>query len=206
MDLMSMLPWDIYPKETHVADFQKAVQTPLEKLKADWDDLFLQLRVSTATWGLRSWEEAYGIDTDYRQSEESRRNRVIAKMRGQGTTTPEKLRRVVESFLGPDMSADVKELFEKYIVEITICGTQSRKDYRQDVLAAVREIMPAHLGLYFTTESKMGTDIYVGGGVRMGYMQTILPERKLTYDFRTDEKIKAAAANITYTVLPLMAT
>lgn len=207
MDLMGMLPGNQYAGEKHVVDFQGAVQKALEHVGKDYDDLLLQLRVSTATWGLRHWEDAYGLATDYKKPDGLRRDRVIAKIRGQKTTTLDRLKSVVESFLTPDMPVEIRELFEQYLLDITISNIPLARDYRADILAAVKEVIPAHLGFCFTVETAQTTcPLYIGGGVTMAYMQTILPERQLTYDFWTDGQIKAAAANITYTVLPPLAT
>lgn len=205
MDLMNMLPRNQYRQEKHVEDFQSAVGKALGRLYDDYKDLFNQLRVSTSTWGLRHWERAYGIETDYSKPDDLRRSRVIAKMRGAQTTTVQRLKRVIESFLTPDIPVEVEEIFSKYIVSVTISELPAGRDLSGDIHEAVRDVIPAHLGLWLETQTPLSCPVYFTGAAPLSYAQTVLPEYKLTYDFRANEEIKAAAANIAYTVMPPLA-
>lgn len=67
------------------------------------EDLVDQCFVSTATWGLIRWEEVFGIATNMSLSYEQRREIIIAKIRGQGTTTAEMIRSVAEAFTGGEV-------------------------------------------------------------------------------------------------------
>ena len=62
------------------------------------EDLVEQCFVSTATWGLIRWEEVFGIATNMSLSYEQRREIIMAKIRGQGTTTAEMIKDVAEAF------------------------------------------------------------------------------------------------------------
>ncbi|RFM22385.1 DUF2313 domain-containing protein [Clostridium botulinum] len=50
-------------------------------------DLYEQCFIKTATWGLKFWEENLDLKTDISKTYEERRSIILAKLRGQGTTT-----------------------------------------------------------------------------------------------------------------------
>ena len=115
MKLWELLP-EFYLHSPEVMNLQDAVGLQVERFLQARDEMLLQLDVSTATWGLRIWEEAYGLPTDVSRPDEYRRARILSKMRGQGATTPKMIQQVAESF--SNGLVEVLEYPEEYRFEV----------------------------------------------------------------------------------------
>ena len=151
-------PMDYLPENYSVSAETKAIQEAIQpELTALWegrDSLLAQLHPSTATWGLDYWERALGLSTDHSKELEYRRTRVVAKLRGNGTTTAALIKNVAESFTNGEV--DVAELYSEYKVEIRFVGTLGIPPNMEDLRAALEDIMPAHLAwefvIYYRTQ------------------------------------------------------
>lgn len=131
-------------KGAEFADIQAAIEPERLALWQAQDVLCDQLNVDTATWGLKSWEEALGIPVEVAKDTAFRRSRVKSKLRGVGVTTVAMIQSVAESFSNGDV--EVTEQAERYRVAIKFVGTIGIPPNMDDLTAALREIMPAHLG------------------------------------------------------------
>lgn len=141
-ELMSYLP-DEYPNSKETVTIQDAIQPETAVLWTARDDVLLQLNPRTATWGLAYWEAAYGLSTDREKDIEFRRTRVIAKLRGRGTTTVALIKSVAESFSNGEV--DVAEFAPEYRIEIRFVGTIGIPPNLEDLRDSLNDIMPAHL-------------------------------------------------------------
>jgi len=131
-------------KGAEFADIQQALEPERLALWQAQDSLCDQLNVDTATWGLKSWEEALGIPVEVAKDTAFRRSRVKSKLRGAGITTVAMIQNVAESFSNGDV--EVTEQAEQYRVAIKFVGTIGIPPNMDDLTASLREIMPAHLG------------------------------------------------------------
>lgn len=159
-ELMSYLP-ELYRESPEMVAIQQAIQPELELMWQGRDDLLAQLDPNTATWGLSYWEDALGLTTNTALPVDQRRTRIIARLRGMGTTTVAVIKSVVETFC-PGCEVSVIEHYSEYLVEIHLTITDQAvadNDGLRDVLGL---IMPAHLawGFSFTLETV--------GGIRCG--------------------------------------
>ena len=145
---MEKLPEEVYHGEEHVKCFQGAVQEQIEQVQAARDDLMLQLRPSTATWGLTLYEKQYGITPDVTKPRDQRLSRWRAKRRGQGTTTKELIELMASSFSGGEVA--VTEHTSEYLVEIMFVGTWGVPPNIEDFEQSIREALPAHLDIRLT--------------------------------------------------------
>lgn len=132
-----------YKDSPEMVEIQGAFDTQVEALAAAKEDLFNQLDVMTATWGLTLWEKTYGIVTDLSKPYDYRRTRILSKMRGQGSTTKAMIQNVAESFSNGQV--DVLEYPGEYRFEIKFTGTLGIPPNMEDLTAAIEEIKPAHL-------------------------------------------------------------
>ena len=57
------------------------------QLQHELEELIDQCYIVTATWGLSRWEQMLGVATNMSLTYEQRREILMAKFRGQGTTT-----------------------------------------------------------------------------------------------------------------------
>ncbi|WP_246021860.1 YmfQ family protein [Paenibacillus zeisoli] len=110
-------------------------------------DVLNQFFVDTATWGLAKWEEICGIPVQESKPSDQRRSLIKSKLRGSGTVTVAGIKTVVDSFQNGEV--EVKENFADYEVVITFIGRRGIPPNLNDVKAAVREIVPAHLNVNY---------------------------------------------------------
>lgn len=147
MHLMEHLPAQVYSGETHVQDFQDALDAQLRLAQAARDDLMLQLRPETATWGLTRFEQEYGISTDMSQSYEQRRETLRAKRRSRGTATVAQIQRIAQSFSNSENT--VIEHYSAYRFTIKFIGTIGIPPNMADLATAIEDCRPAHLAFDF---------------------------------------------------------
>ena len=131
-------------KSAEFADIQAAIEPERLALWQARDGMMEQLNADTATWGLKYWEQALGIPVEVAKPVDFRRSRVKSKLRGAGVTTVAMIQSVAESFSNGDV--EVTEQAEQYRVGIKFVGNIGTPPNMDDLTAALREIMPAHLG------------------------------------------------------------
>lgn len=110
-------------------------------------DLKAQLRIKTATWGLRFYEEALRIPVSLSESYEVRRGRVLARWRSPGNFSAALIKSVCESFVNGQV--DVAIDLENSLVLIRFVGPLGVPEKIADVEDAVDNIIHAHLGWGF---------------------------------------------------------
>ena len=125
-------------------ELHRVLLAMVARAEEDKDFTIAQLFPSTASgWGLELWERAWGIPVDRTQTDQRRRERILAKVKGTGTTTLEVLRGIAESFsLYP---VEVVEEPALYRFVIWYIGTIREVAHQEDLKAAVNELKPAHL-------------------------------------------------------------
>lgn len=142
MNLADYLP-EQYRSSGELKALTLSMDDSVRELWTAREDFTMQLDLSTATWGLALWERAVGLETELSRPPEWRRTRVLAKLRGQGTTTVAMLRNVAESF--SNGKVDVIEHPDENRFDIQFTGTIGIPPNMDDLTAAVDEIKPAHL-------------------------------------------------------------
>jgi len=135
-----------------------AEDAEIAKLNASIDDLLLQFNVSTATWGLREWERICGVETDDNKPLEERRSVIKSKLRGYGVISVEHIKNVVESFYGGGI--EIEEQFAAYTIVVKFTCNYGTPTNMDDVVNALREIVPAHLALKFEFRYLLIRDIH----------------------------------------------
>lgn len=197
--LIDYLP-ERYQNGSETMEIVQSMEPEIKKMKAAYEDFLLQLHVHTATYGLIFWENLYGIFPDNTKSIEERRQKIFSKMRAVGTTTPEVIRKIAQSFYTGLVS--VTENFQSYSFQIDFKGAFPMP-HRDQITTAIHPIKPAHLGvnLGFEMLEKQMT-VYAGGGAYTGISQTTLPEIEIDYDFEDRLYFGGAMTRINYSVLP----
>lgn len=144
--LINLLPV-FYLKSIEVQDIQGGFDIEVDKLKAATDDMFAQMFVDTATWGLDYWEKYLAIPVDLTKPYDFRRTRIKSKLRGQGTTTVNLIKNVSESF--SNGTVDVIENNSDYSVTIKFVSVLGIPPNISDLQSAIEDIIPAHLSFSF---------------------------------------------------------
>ncbi|NUU61283.1 putative phage tail protein [Paenibacillus agri] len=145
-DLMSYLP-DYYLGVLEMEELQKSQAVECGQLIYAIEDSAAQLVVESATWGLWRFEKELGLSTDTSKSYASRREMIVAKRRGNGTTTPEMIRRTASAFSGGDVK--VVEVPNEYSFEVHFVGTLGVPQNMAGLIQMIEEIKPAHLSYSF---------------------------------------------------------
>lgn len=146
---------DHWARSPEVSAFQEANERQLEKLQEARDDMLRQLDPRKADWALPIWERAWGLLVEAEKSLDFRRSRLLARLRGRGTTTVEIIRDVAASYT--DMDVEVEEFPEDYAVEIRFIGAIGTPANLEAVGASLSEIMPAHLIHRYQFRHHLGT-------------------------------------------------
>lgn len=148
----------VYGNSPEVRDIQAGYQAALDQLGDDIDDLKAQLRVDTATWGLALWEDYLGIMPGAGQSFFTRREVIKSKLRSAGTTTVAMIKSVSEAYTNG--AVEVTEDSPNYTFTITFVSTRGQPPNLAQLMAAIEEIKPAHLGVgyvfIYTTHGELG--------------------------------------------------
>lgn len=147
IDLMEYLPIYYLNNKTMQA-IQKQDGVELARLYTCIENAVNQFFVPTATEeGLRSWEELLAIPRNLLLTAEERREVIIAKLRGSGTTTVQLVKEVSESFAYGEV--EVIEKNSLYTIRIKFVGQKGIPSNLEGLKKALREIVPAHLGIEY---------------------------------------------------------
>lgn len=166
--LEQMLP-ELYRSTPQDRELQRVLMELVAGAERDKDFTLKQLFPSTASgWGMELWERAWGIPVDRTQSDQRRRERILAKVKGTGTTTVEVIRGIAESF--SDCPVEVVELSELYRFVIRYIGTASIR-HSEDLIAAVNQLKPAHLDFHMAFRVVTRSPVYGGFVVRTGQVE-----------------------------------
>ena len=106
----------------------------------DWLE---QLTIDTATWGLKYWEQAYGVTPQITDTVEERRGRVKAKMRSPQTVTAAMLENLTDSYINGQ--SVVTELPRQHKVQIQLNGDYGIPSNLDSLTAALLEVLPSHV-------------------------------------------------------------
>lgn len=150
---------EIYRNSKEVEAVQKGYQAVLDRLFSSVFDAQKQVFVLSATWALELWEKYLGLNVDASLSEVVRRERIISKLRGAGTTTKVMIERMAESYANGEV--EVTEQNELYQFTIKFISTRGQPAGLTQLKTAIEEIKPAHLGVaylfVYTTHGELNT-------------------------------------------------
>ena len=142
INLLDYLP-SFYHNSNIVKSFIDSNSIEANILKDYVEDLNNNLYVKTATWGLDLFEEELGLATDESISYEERRERILAKKRGNGTTTKAMIKNTAEAFSGGEV--EVIENFNDYSFVVKFVGVKGIPKNLTLFKNMIEEIKPAHL-------------------------------------------------------------
>ncbi|OME67735.1 hypothetical protein BSK65_19595 [Paenibacillus odorifer] len=145
-DLMQYLP-DYYKDVREMEKLQETIGLEIGGLKVGTIDVLDQAFVETATVSLGRWEAELGLNVDLSKSYATRREMIKAKLRGNGTTTPEMIQRTASAFSGGVV--EVKEVPDEYRFEIHFVSTLGIPPNMAGLIQIIEEIKPAHLAYEF---------------------------------------------------------
>lgn len=146
IDLMVYLP-EYYQNIREMKELQTVLGYEVGEAVYNAQDMLDQCFISTATWGLDRWEKIFGITTDKSKSYERRREILLAKLRGSGTTTREMIKNVSIAFSGGEVA--IQEYPGEYRFVVQFIGVRGIPQNMAGLINALNEIKPAHLTYEF---------------------------------------------------------
>lgn len=155
-----------YKNSKVMGDIDTANANELNLLNGKLVDLNNQFYIRDVTTAIERWEKQFGIRVNTSLSLKARRNRLLAKLRGQGTSTVEMIKNVAKSFI-EDQEVNVIEHNEEYWFEI-ILKSLTGFDNDEGLYESIEEIKPAHLNVNFKLISKSQSIFYVAAANLVG--------------------------------------
>ncbi|MFS8639313.1 MAG: YmfQ family protein [Symbiobacteriaceae bacterium] len=137
----------LYETSRVVRSMLDAAGAELDELRRALDEVLAQFFVRTSTWGLDKWEEALGLPPAPNLTEAERRDRIVSHIRGTGTATISVVRQVAEAY--DKGSIDIIEDHAAYTVIVRFVDTRGVPTNIDDLKAAVRAVLPAHLDVVY---------------------------------------------------------
>lgn len=140
-----------------------AIQNALSDFEQKTDRKMLDLFITDAE-NFALHEKDAGLPCDVNLNNDTRRARVIARLRGNGVLTVEALKKLIELY-EPD-GADIIELYGDYAVILKFpTRTDSPKNI-YELMAAIDEVIPAHISpIYQMAISPASGTVYFGSGL-----------------------------------------
>ncbi len=117
-------------------------------------DMINQMFPQTATWGLKYWEEEYGILPDESKSLDQRRKVLMSAIYKKSPMTPKRLEQIVESITGFD--CEIIENIEPNTFLVTIRGYFPNIQIVKDSL---NKKSPAHLNYIIKQAELTGIEV-----------------------------------------------
>ena len=131
----------------------------LDVIGASIEDLPYQSYVDTATWGLRYWEQLYGIETDETLSYEERRAEIHAIEAVGMPINPERIRMTLENITGRTWA--IEEINSEYRFLLTVYQGEDTVNWKR-IIAWLNKVKPAHLSYSFDIDIQERLDLSVG--------------------------------------------
>lgn len=156
MDLIDLLP-RYYEENKTMQDSQALLSNDINKLMSNVEVAKNQGFIETATTLLKRYEEIFGITVDITKSNNIRRDKIKAKIRGTGTTTKEVVKNVASTF--SNGIVEVIEEYPDYVFWVNFKGIDSFPKDITNLIEILNEIKPAHLDFEFSNENLISLNL-----------------------------------------------
>lgn len=167
-------------RELHQVYVSQGYEIGREQLTLE--DLFNQIFVDTATWGLDLWEKNYGLKTNHSLSYETRRGLIKNRLNVLETTTAKRIQTVAQELTGTTIW--VEELPEKSHINIFIMTRDAIPNNLNVLRDWIELVKPAHLGYTIAVYATRWKDLlsytwgelkkYTWNGVAIGSKEPVV--------------------------------
>ena len=202
---MNRLAERLDPRLDEIPTFHELTEAEnfeIDHIREIIDEAELNMTLSHTTESkIEDREYEFGVVSDPSKTIEQRRAVLIAKLRGQGTTTPAAVLNIAASFDFGEISID--ESSTPYTVRIVFEEFRGIPPNMADFIAALEEIKPAHLVFeyvykYNTWGDYKGFHKTIGEweemGMTYGWIKTYQPEEGATESYTQLQKLAADVA------------
>ena len=146
LNLMEYLP-EYYTGNQTMENLQGLLNGEINKLAGNLEETVDQCFIDTATFLLSRYEKVYGLTVDVTKSDEFRRERIRAKVRGTGTVTKQMIAEAARSYSNGEVAVIEDNENSSFVVKFI--GTKGIPANMADLTLTIEEIKPAHLSFTF---------------------------------------------------------
>ena len=146
-----------YRKSKVMNDLIHSIENEFERLKSETTLTENQFFVILSDRDIKSHEEDVGLVPDTSADIETRRGRVLSKLRGTGTVTKTMMKNVAASFVNGDI--EIIEYPSEYCFAVKFTSKTGVPYNIADIQAMIEEIKPAHLAVEYIFTYRLWQDI-----------------------------------------------
>ena len=146
-----------YRKSKVMNDLIHSIENEFERLKSETTLTENQFFVILSDRGIKNHEEDVGLVPDTSADIETRRGRVLSKLRGTGTVTKTMKKNVAASFVNGDI--EIIEYPSEYCFAVKFTSKTGVPYNIADIQAMIEEIKPAHLAVEYIFTYRLWQDI-----------------------------------------------
>lgn len=146
MQLMRLLP-DYYENNTTMNLLQGILSEVTDELEEGLSSTIKECFESTASALLSRYEKMYGLQVDILKDETYRKERILAKLVGVGTTTKKMLMETAASYSNGEVEVIEDNANHKFTIKFV--GTKGVPGNMADLKLTIEEIKPAHLAVEY---------------------------------------------------------
>ncbi|MEG1717017.1 MAG: putative phage tail protein [Lachnospiraceae bacterium] len=145
-DLLDLVP-DYLKDIRELKELYTAQGYQVGHLRHVLDDTINQCFISTASYALDRIEQIFGIEPNMALTYEWRRDILMAKLRGHGTTTKKMIKETAAAFSGGEV--EISEDNARYCFVVRFIGIKGIPVNMQGFVKMLEEIKPAHMTYQF---------------------------------------------------------
>lgn len=146
-----------YRKSKVMNDLIHSIENEFERLKSETTLTENQFFVILSDRDIKYHEEDVGLVPDTSADIETRRSRVLSKLRGTGTVTKTMMKNVAASFVNGDI--EIIEYPSEYCFAVKFTSKTGVPYNIADIQAMIEEIKPAHLAVEYIFTYRLWQDI-----------------------------------------------
>ena len=146
-----------YRKSKVMNDLIHSIENEFERLKQETILTENQFFVILSDRDIKNHEEDVGLVPDASADIETRRGRVLSKLRGTGTVTKTMMKNVAASFVNGDI--EIIEYPSEYCFAVKFTSKTGVPYNIADIQAMIEEIKPAHLAVEYIFTYRLWQDI-----------------------------------------------
>ena len=153
---MSDLP-AYYRKSKVMNMLFRSIESEYKRLRNEVTLTENQFFVILADKNIQNHEQDVGVIPDEAADLETRRGRVLSKLRGTGTVTKTMMKNVAASFVNGDI--EITEYPSRYMFSVAFTSKQGIPYNLQDIKDMIEEIKPAHLAVEYIFTYRLWEDV-----------------------------------------------
>ena len=135
----------------------RSIESEYERLRNEVTLTENQFFVILADKNIQNHEQDVGVIPDEAADLETRRGRVLSKLRGTGTVTKTMMKNVAASFVNGDI--EITEYPSRYMFSVAFTSKQGVPYNLQDIKDMIEEIKPAHLAVEYIFTYRLWEDV-----------------------------------------------